>query len=93
MSGVKKVKNILWLFFGKFGIVFFSIFTFIFFALYLTPEQLGKGALVIALIELVSVFFSSMLETPLVRKSVLTAQDKASAFWLGGGALYSFLYY
>jgi len=86
MSGVKKVKNILWLFFGKFGIVFFSIFTFIFFALYLTPEQLGKGALVIALIELVSVFFSSMLETPLVRKSVLTAQDKASAFWLGGGS-------
>ena len=83
MISLTKLRNILWIFFGKFGIVFFSIFTFIFFALYLTPEELGKGALVIAMIELLSVFCSSMLETPLVRQKALSTTDKASIFWCG----------
>lgn len=84
MANLKKIKNVLWLFLGKFGVVFLSIFTFVFFALYLSPTELGKGALVIAIVEMLSVFFSSMIETPLARRKFLTIVDKSSSFWFGG---------
>lgn len=81
---LQKLKNVLWLISGKFSLVFFSAFTFIFFALYLTPEELGTGALAIALVELVSVFYCSMIETPLATKESVSDEEHASTFWLGG---------
>jgi O-antigen/teichoic acid export membrane protein len=81
----KRFINIFWLFFEKFGLISLSAASFFAFAYFLTPAQLGMGALILAISEMIGTFFSSVLEEPLVRRNSQSKQEFSSVFWIGGG--------
>lgn len=84
MSTESRIKNILWLGFEKFGLIFFSVLTFLGFTYFLTPEQLGLAILAIVLTELVDTVLNAILENPLVRRNCADTRELSSVFWLGG---------
>lgn len=79
----RRFVNIFWLFFENFGLVILSIFSFFSFAFFLTPTELGLGALAIVLCELVGSFYCSVFEAPLVRRGAKSKTELSSVFWFG----------
>lgn len=80
----RRFVNIFWLFFGNFGLIILSVFSFFSFAFFLTPTELGLGTLAIVLCELVSSFYCSVFESPLVRKNAHSKKELSTVFWFGG---------
>ena len=80
----KRFINIFWLFFEKFGLILLSFCSFIAFAFFLTPAQLGLGALVIVISELVGSFYNAIFENPLVKRNCQSRSELSCVFWFGG---------
>jgi O-antigen/teichoic acid export membrane protein len=76
-----RMVTLIWIFTEKFGLIFLSMITFVVYARLLTPTELGVGTVIIAIVELVGVLYSSVLEDPLVRAEHLEDRHISTAFW------------
>jgi len=70
-----------WIFTEKFGLILLSMITFVAYARLLSPAELGVGTIIIAIVELVGLIYSSVLEDPLVRLERLEDKHISTAFW------------
>jgi O-antigen/teichoic acid export membrane protein len=70
-----------WIFTEKFGLIFLSMITFVAYARLLSPAELGTGTIIIAIVELIGLVYSSVLEDPLVRLERLEDRQISTAFW------------
>lgn len=77
----ERLLRLLWIFFDKFGLIFLSLISFYIFAKVLTPEELGLGVLVLAIVEIVGGIYTSMLEDPFVRQKTISVNQDATLFW------------
>src|SRR5690606_30892097 len=77
----ERLTRLAWIFSEKFGLILLSMLSFFVFAHLLTPEELGVGVLIIVIVELVGLLFSSLIEDPLVRRPQVTPRQRATAFW------------
>lgn len=78
----KRLLNLFWIFFEKFGLVFLSFISFFVFAIYLTPTQLGIGILLLSLSELLSMFCLAVVDNSLIRLKSISEQQDGTTFWL-----------
>lgn len=76
-----RLMTLIWIFTEKFGLIFLSMITFVVYAHLLTPTELGVGTVIIAIVEVVGILFSSMLEDPLVRLQRMEDKHVSSVFW------------
>ncbi|MFW9082002.1 oligosaccharide flippase family protein [Pseudomonas sp. P2757] len=76
-----RLITLIWIFTEKFGLIFLSMITFVVYARLLTPTELGIGTVIIAIVEVVGILYSSVLEDPLVRLERLEEKHISSAFW------------
>ncbi|VVP81982.1 hypothetical protein PS918_02388 [Pseudomonas fluorescens] len=76
-----RLVTLIWIFTEKFGLIFLSMITFVAYARLLTPAELGVGTVIIAIVELIGLVYSSVLEDPLVRLERLEDKHIATAFW------------
>jgi O-antigen/teichoic acid export membrane protein len=76
-----RLVTLFWIFTEKFGLIFLSMITFVVYARLLSPEELGVGTVIIAIIELIGLVYSSVLEDPLVRLERLEDNHISTAFW------------
>ncbi|MBZ9781541.1 oligosaccharide flippase family protein [Pseudomonas sp. REP124] len=77
----QRLVTLTWIFTEKFGLIFLSMITFVIYARLLSPEELGVGTVIIAIVEVIGILFSSVLEDPLVRLERLDERRIATAFW------------
>jgi len=77
----QRLVTLTWIFTEKFGLIFLSMITFIIYAHLLSPEELGVGTVIIAIVEVIGILYSSVLEDPLVRLERLDERQIATAFW------------
>ncbi|WP_433765958.1 oligosaccharide flippase family protein [Pseudomonas putida] len=77
----QRLVTLTWIFTEKFGLIFLSMITFIIYARLLSPEELGVGTIIIAIVEVIGILYSSVLEDPLVRLERLDERQIATAFW------------
>ena len=78
-----RIIRLLWIFFEKFGLVFLSIFSFFIYAHLLLPEELGQGALVLGVVELITLIFTSTVDSSFVRLDKVSTKQDATLFWAG----------
>ena len=76
-----RLVTLIWIFTEKFGLIFLSMITFVVYARLLTPAELGVGTVIIAIVELIGLIYSSVLEDPLVRLERLEDKHISTAFW------------
>ncbi|TPG74087.1 oligosaccharide flippase family protein [Pseudomonas arsenicoxydans] len=76
-----RLVTLSWIFTEKFGLIFLSMITFVVYARLLSPAELGVGTVIIAIVELVGLLYSSVLEDPLVRLEHLEDKHISTAFW------------
>ena len=76
-----RLVKLIWIFTEKFGLIFLSMITFVAYARLLSPTELGVGTVIIAIVELIGMMYSSVLEDPLVRLERLEDKHIATAFW------------
>lgn len=76
-----RLMTLIWIFTEKFGLIFLSMITFVVYARLLTPTELGIGTVIIAIVEVVGILYSSVLEDPLVRLKRLEDKHISTAFW------------
>jgi O-antigen/teichoic acid export membrane protein len=76
-----RLVTLIWIFTEKFGLIFLSMITFVVYARLLSPAELGVGTVIIAIVELIGLIYSSVLEDPLVRLERLEDKHIATAFW------------
>ena len=77
----QRLTTLIWIFTEKFGLIFLSMITFVVYAHLLTPTELGIGTIIIAIVEVVGILYSSVLEDPLVRLERLEDKHISTAFW------------
>lgn len=77
-----RLMTLVWIFTEKFGLIFLSMITFFAYARLLSPEELGVGVVIIAIVEMVGVIYSSLLEDPLVRLEHLEDKHISTVFWV-----------
>ncbi|WP_338581152.1 oligosaccharide flippase family protein [Pseudomonas sp. MAG733B] len=76
-----RLVTLTWIFTEKFGLIFLSMITFVVYARLLSPAELGVGTVIIAIVELIGLVYSSVLEDPLVRLERLEDKHISTAFW------------
>ncbi|WP_448107606.1 oligosaccharide flippase family protein [Pseudomonas azerbaijanoccidentalis] len=76
-----RLVTLTWIFTEKFGLIFLSMITFVVYARLLSPAELGVGTVIIAIVELIGLVYSSVLEDPLVRLERLEEKHICTAFW------------
>lgn len=76
-----RLITLLWIFTEKFGLIFLSMITFFAYARLLSPAELGVGVVIIAIVEMIGLIYSSILEDPLVRLETLEQRHISTAFW------------
>ena len=76
-----RLVTLTWIFTEKFGLIFLSMITFVAYARLLSPAELGVGTVIIAIVELIGLVYSSVLEDPLVRLERLEDKHISTAFW------------
>ncbi|MHC8407489.1 oligosaccharide flippase family protein [Pseudomonas sp. TMB3-21] len=76
-----RLVTLIWIFTEKFGLIFLSMITFVVYARLLSPTELGIGTVIIAIVEVVGIIYSSVLEDPLVRQEKLDDRHVSTAFW------------
>lgn len=79
-----RLKNLVWIFVEKFGLIVVSFIAFYIFAKYLTADEYGLGVLSIAVVEFVGIFFVGLWNDPLVRRKDTLLEAYSSVFWIGG---------
>jgi O-antigen/teichoic acid export membrane protein len=78
-----RLVTLSWIFTEKFGLILLSMITFVVYAKLLSPAELGVGTIIIAIVELIGLVYSSVLEDPLVRLERLEDKHICTAFWAG----------
>ncbi|WP_322847212.1 oligosaccharide flippase family protein [Pseudomonas sp. B33.4] len=78
-----RLVTLSWIFTEKFGLILLSMITFVVYAKLLSPAELGVGTIIIAIVELIGLVYSSVLEDPLVRLERLEDKHISTAFWAG----------
>ncbi|OFC69929.1 oligosaccharide flippase family protein [Alteromonas confluentis] len=82
MSVVKtRLSHLFWVFFERFGLVGLSIISFLLYAQYLTPEEMGLGILLLALVELCSAFTIAIVDNSIIRLREMTPEQDGTSFW------------
>ena len=76
-----RLVTLIWIFTEKFGLIFLSMITFVVYARLLSPAELGVGTVIIAIVEVIGIIYSSVLEDPLVRQERLDDRHISTAFW------------
>ncbi|WP_371355766.1 oligosaccharide flippase family protein [Pseudomonas chlororaphis] len=76
-----RLVTLTWIFTEKFGLIFLSMITFVAYTRLLSPAELGVGTVIIAIVELIGLIYSSVLEDPLVRLERLEDKHINTAFW------------
>lgn len=76
-----RLVTLTWIFTEKFGLIVLSMITFVAYARLLSPAELGVGTVIIAIVELIGLIYSSVLEDPLVRLERLEDKHISTAFW------------
>lgn len=76
-----RISRLFWVFFEKFGIVILSIVSFFIYALYLTPEQLGIGVLLLSIVEFCSMFLIAAVDSSMIRQKDISKEQDGTAFW------------
>ncbi|AZD08526.1 hypothetical protein C4K26_3123 [Pseudomonas chlororaphis] len=76
-----RLVTLTWIFTEKFGLIFLSMITFVAYTRLLSPAELGVGTVIIAIVELIGLVYSSVLEDPLVRLERLEDKHINTAFW------------
>ncbi|MGE8150076.1 oligosaccharide flippase family protein [Pseudomonas vancouverensis] len=77
----RRLMTLIWIFTEKFGLIFLSMITFVVYARLLTPTELGVGTVIIAIVEMVGLLYSSVLEDPLVRLEKMDDRHVSTVFW------------
>jgi O-antigen/teichoic acid export membrane protein len=77
----QRLVTLTWIFTEKFGLILLSMITFVVYARLLSPTELGVGTVIIAIVEVIGILYSSVLEDPLVRLERLDDKQIATAFW------------
>jgi len=77
-----RLSRLFWLFFEKFGLISLSIVSFLIYAKYLTPEELGLGVLLLSLIEFWGMFLIAIVDSSMIRLKNITKENDGTAFWL-----------
>lgn len=78
-----KLQNLIWIFVDKFSLIALSFGAFFAFALFLSPEEYGAALYVLAIVEIVGLFFSAIWTNPLIRAEKNILELYASVFWFG----------
>ncbi|XHF34001.1 oligosaccharide flippase family protein [Pseudomonas chlororaphis] len=76
-----RLTTLTWIFTEKFGLILLSMITFVAYARLLSPAELGVGTVIIAIVELIGLVYSSVLEDPLVRLERLEDKHISTAYW------------
>ncbi|KNH28972.1 polysaccharide biosynthesis protein [Pseudomonas syringae] len=76
-----RLVKLIWIFTEKFGLIFLSMITFVAYARLMSPAELGVGTVIIVIVEMFAILYSSMLEDPLVRLEHLEEKHICTAFW------------
>ncbi|WP_085610338.1 MULTISPECIES: oligosaccharide flippase family protein [unclassified Pseudomonas] len=76
-----RLTTLTWIFTEKFGLILLSMITFVAYARLLSPAELGVGTVIIAIVELIGLVYSSVLEDPLVRLERLEDKHIYTAYW------------
>lgn len=76
-----RLMTLTWIFTEKFGLILLSMITFVAYARLLSPAELGVGTVIIAIVELIGLVYSSVLEDPLVRLERLEDKHISTAYW------------
>jgi O-antigen/teichoic acid export membrane protein len=77
----RRLRHLFWVFFEKFGVVGLSIVSFLLYAKFLTPAELGIGVLLLSLVELASRFLITIVDNSMIRLETITEQNDGTAFW------------
>jgi O-antigen/teichoic acid export membrane protein len=75
-----RLVKLIWIFTEKFGLIFLSMITFVAYARLMSPAELGVGTVIIVIVEMVGILYSSILEDPLVRLERLEEKHICTAF-------------
>lgn len=76
-----RISRLFWVFFEKFGIVILSTVSFFIYALFLTPEQLGVGVLLLSIVEFCSMFIIAAVDSSMIRQKDISKEQDGTAFW------------
>lgn len=79
----QRLLRLLWIFAEKFGLVFLSIFSFYVYAMVLAPEELGQGVIVLGIVELITLLFTSTVDSSFIRRDKISSQQDGTLFWGG----------
>ncbi|WP_339502865.1 hypothetical protein [Pseudomonas silesiensis] len=75
-----RLVKLIWIFTEKFGLIFLSMITFVAYARLMSPAELGVGTVIIVIVEMFGILYSSILEDPLVRLERLEEKHICTAF-------------
>ncbi|MDP5030965.1 oligosaccharide flippase family protein [Paraglaciecola sp.] len=77
-----RLSRLFWVFFEKFGLIGLSIISFLVYAQYLTPTELGLGVLLLSLVEFFGMFFVAIIDSSVIRLKEITKENDGTTFWL-----------
>lgn len=77
-----RLLKLFWVFFEKFGLISLSIVSFVVFATFLTPVELGLGILLLSVVELPAIFILAIADSSIIRLKHITKENDGTAFWL-----------
>ncbi|MDU0355990.1 oligosaccharide flippase family protein [Paraglaciecola aquimarina] len=78
----KRLNRLFWVFFEKFGLIGLSIISFVVYAKYLTPSELGLGILLLSMIEFWAMFLIAIVDSSMIRLKEITKENDGTTFWL-----------
>ncbi|GLR72886.1 oligosaccharide flippase family protein [Agaribacter marinus] len=81
MAAKGRLFKLFWVFTEKFGVVFLSVISFLVFAKLLTPTELGIGIFILSIFELLSFFYSSVLDSALISFKKINDRLCGTVFW------------
>ncbi|MDO6838786.1 oligosaccharide flippase family protein [Paraglaciecola chathamensis] len=77
-----RLNRLFWVFFEKFGLIGLSIISFLVYAKYLTPAELGLGILLMSMIEFWGMFLIAIVDSSMIRLKEITQENDGTTFWL-----------
>ncbi|TKB05211.1 hypothetical protein E5672_03775 [Alteromonas portus] len=81
MTANNRILHLFWVFFEKFGLVLLSVFSFLIYAKFLSPEQMGIGILLLAAVEFFAMFVIALVDNSIIRLNKITTQQDGCIFW------------
>tara|TARA_B100000519_G_scaffold139380_1_gene120753 strand:+ start:10042 stop:11475 length:1434 start_codon:yes stop_codon:yes gene_type:complete len=73
--------RLIWIFIEKVGLIALSILSFWIIARYLTPSEIGTAVIILSVSELIALFYTTILTSPMLKFRVITPEENGSYFW------------